>query len=88
MALGEDEMKALAADGPIITFHVSRFRSDAIIVTAEPINLVPLPELKYRDLEANVKLFIAAGTSVRRNARNAKLGQRKSDNEQVERVLL
>jgi tetratricopeptide (TPR) repeat protein len=51
------ELTAQAASGPIAVFNVSRYRSDALVVTKDAITQVPLPELTYEALTAKVEFF-------------------------------
>ncbi|KAJ4286571.1 hypothetical protein N0V88_007993 [Collariella sp. IMI 366227] len=46
-----EELKNLAIDGPIVVVNVAEQRSDAILVTAASIKLVPLPELRRNDVQ-------------------------------------
>ncbi|SMD18767.1 CHAT domain-containing protein [Kibdelosporangium aridum] len=49
-----------ALDGPIAVLNVSRYRSDAILVTTSGISSVPLPHLTPRAVAARVAEFHAA----------------------------
>lgn len=40
-------LMTIAAEGPIITFNCSEFRSDAIILTSSGIKLLPLPKMVF-----------------------------------------
>ncbi len=51
------ELTRQAAGGPIAVFNVSRYRSDALIVTAEAITLVPLPDLSFDALTDKITAF-------------------------------
>jgi hypothetical protein len=41
----------------IVSFNVTEYRSDAFLVTNADIKALPLPELRYDELETNVKLL-------------------------------
>jgi hypothetical protein len=45
LAPGLDELLPAAQEGPIITVNVSAYRSDAIILTPQGVQVVPLPDL-------------------------------------------
>ncbi|KAH0611890.1 uncharacterized protein H6S33_009942 [Morchella sextelata] len=47
-----DELMAMAIEGPIVTFLCTKFRNDAIIVTATSIKSLMLPQLIYEDAES------------------------------------
>ncbi|KAH7000663.1 CHAT domain-containing protein [Ilyonectria destructans] len=47
-----EEVKSLAARGPIVVVNVADKRSDAILVTASSIKSVHLPELRKREVQA------------------------------------
>ncbi|WP_208765429.1 hypothetical protein, partial [Streptomyces albidochromogenes] len=40
-----DDLLAEAAHGPVVTYNVSRYRSDALLLTSEGITACPLPRL-------------------------------------------
>jgi hypothetical protein len=42
---GEAELRAAAAGGPIVVVNISGYRSDAILITADGLDHLPLPEL-------------------------------------------
>jgi hypothetical protein len=50
----------LAKSGPIVVFNVSKIRSDAFIVNATDICLVPLPSLQTAELESYSNMFLDA----------------------------
>lgn len=56
----ESELKASAAQGPIVLFNVSELRSDAFLVQKDSIRSIPLPLLKYSELETYTTNFINA----------------------------
>ena len=57
----QSEMQALTVDSPLVVLNVSDIRSDAFLVRTENILLLPLPSLKYKDLESNARLLIQFG---------------------------
>jgi hypothetical protein len=40
-----DRLRRAAADGPVIVLNVSRYRSDALVVTTSDVSVVPLPDV-------------------------------------------
>jgi hypothetical protein len=50
-----DELRAYAADGPIVYLNPSRFGSVALIITKEDIQHLPLSKLDYEELTANAQ---------------------------------
>lgn len=48
------EMMALAASGPIVVFNITDFRSDAFLVQRQSIDILPLDNLHFRDLQVKV----------------------------------
>ncbi|KAG8892480.1 hypothetical protein FRB99_002692, partial [Tulasnella sp. 403] len=52
------ELQVAAKEGPVIVVNVSELRSDAIIVSSEGINVVPLPLVEVMEIEAlSTKLY-------------------------------
>ena len=51
-----DDLAVQAADGPLVMVNVSRYRSDAIIVSSHGIGSVPLPGL-HEELPAQLRRF-------------------------------
>jgi hypothetical protein len=51
------ELLAEAAAGPIVTFNISRYRSDAVLLTGGGVTSLPLPGLAQDTLEAQVISF-------------------------------
>jgi CHAT domain len=51
------ELLAEAAAGPIVTFNISRYRSDALLLTGDGVTSLPLPGLAQDTLEAQVISF-------------------------------
>jgi hypothetical protein len=72
-----NELKALAAFGPIIILNVSSLRSDAFLVDTEKIQCLPLPLLHEDDLITKVDLFLDAINSSLQNASQAKTNVKK-----------
>ncbi|KAI5836876.1 hypothetical protein DFP73DRAFT_636574 [Morchella snyderi] len=65
-----------ANGGPIITINCSSYRSDDIRITGTGIMSLPLPLLKYKDVERRMKEFnegIICGSRTSHPARNMKL---------------
>lgn len=65
----EEEFLALARDGPVITFNVTGTRSDAIIADRDGIRSIPLPGLKYREAEAQLRVFDTENGRSQRHSR-------------------
>jgi hypothetical protein len=55
-----DEVRQLAAVGPIILLNCSRFGCDAFIVTNAFIRHLPLPQLLYSDVKQKLGIFLTA----------------------------
>ncbi|KAF9630330.1 Tetratricopeptide-like helical protein [Lasiodiplodia theobromae] len=75
-----DELKELASEGPLVSFNVTKFRSDAFIVTSKSIIVLPLPALHEVDLQTNVRKIIGKSrltkcTLVQRNTSNKHLAK-------------
>jgi hypothetical protein len=51
----QTELLAVAEQGPIILFNVAIRRSDALLVTRDGFKLLPLPNLKYHELESKAR---------------------------------
>jgi hypothetical protein len=56
----EEEMRAVAEEGPIVAVNVDRLRCDAIVVTTERIFSVPLRELTEGRIALRAQEFLAA----------------------------
>ncbi|MFI8261197.1 CHAT domain-containing protein [Streptomyces sp. NPDC085665] len=52
-----EELRAEASHGPIVVFNVSRFRSDALLLTAEGLTGLPLPGLDHTTLVDRINVF-------------------------------
>lgn len=52
------QMRALASEGPLVCFCASDQRCDALIVTTQAIEALPLPELKRADVLKRVGLVV------------------------------
>jgi tetratricopeptide (TPR) repeat protein len=52
-----DELLAQAAEGPVVTFNVSPYRSDALLLTTGVITTVGLPRLDIGTLRSQVSAF-------------------------------
>lgn len=55
LAPTEDEMKAAAADGPIVVVSVSRYGCNALIIKETLIQSMQLPRLQYDDVRSRVE---------------------------------
>ncbi|KAM5359585.1 hypothetical protein ACJZ2D_014348 [Fusarium nematophilum] len=51
--MSEDELRAAAERGPIVTINTTPFRCDALIVDRSGTWALPLPHVKYEELEAH-----------------------------------
>ncbi|WP_053760566.1 CHAT domain-containing protein [Streptomyces sp. AS58] len=57
---GVDELLAETVHGPVVAFNVSRYRSDALLLTGEGVRAVGLPDLGHDALAAQVEVFYRA----------------------------
>uniref|UniRef100_UPI001F48A3CB CHAT domain-containing protein n=1 Tax=Streptomyces venezuelae TaxID=54571 RepID=UPI001F48A3CB len=55
-----DGLLAEGADGPVVLVNVSRFRCDALVITAEGLLVVPLPRLTLREVVDRTVAFLGA----------------------------
>ncbi|KAK4960803.1 hypothetical protein LTR66_012868 [Elasticomyces elasticus] len=55
------DLMELSNFGPVVTFNVTEYRSDAFLVTSSDIRALSLPELKFEVLKANVELLTGTG---------------------------
>lgn len=76
-----DELRAEASHGPIVVFNVSSHRSDALLLTAESITSLPLPELEYTTVVDRVNAF-------RQAQHTALAGADREEREQAQSVLV
>lgn len=60
------ELRKQAAEGPIVVINMTDIRADAIIVTADAIQAIPLPELSRRTAPLQVKQDLTRLTYIRR----------------------
>ncbi|RMZ84081.1 hypothetical protein DV737_g1251, partial [Chaetothyriales sp. CBS 132003] len=65
LPLSKQACMALARDGPVATFNVTRYRSDAVVVMEDDIIHVDLPDLEYQELEEKVLLLRKSGFTTR-----------------------
>lgn len=67
----ESELQSMAASGPLVMFSVTRFRSDALLITKDGLKSVSLPKLTLSEVSSYGEKFIKAITkrSVRENAK-------------------
>ncbi|KAL9110827.1 MAG: hypothetical protein Q9227_004627 [Pyrenula ochraceoflavens] len=76
MAPSVDQLLELAVSGPLVCFNLTRWRSDAFIVTSTNVEVIPLPELTEQDLKANVRKIVGedrlTNCSVTKRAANNK----------------
>jgi CHAT domain len=54
------ELQAQAAAGPLVFVNVADYRSDALILTADGLKVVPLPDLSRATAKARAESFLAA----------------------------
>ncbi|MDX3583433.1 CHAT domain-containing protein [Streptomyces europaeiscabiei] len=57
MAPGSEQFKLAASDGPVVLLNVSRYRSDALAITDNGVQVVPLPDLTVDTLNSRVAEF-------------------------------
>ncbi len=55
-----EDLAPEAAEGPIVVFNISRYRSDALLVTEAGIRSLELPGLRYRVLIPQIEAFYGA----------------------------
>jgi len=60
----EKSYMALAENGPIITFAISRHKSSAIIVTSTEIRSIDLPFLKHKELEEYIPTYLIGNKAI------------------------
>jgi len=63
-----DELRRQAYEGPIVTINVSRYRSDALILTVEGVTSLRLPALNWQQVIENAALFHDALTNIEESA--------------------
>ncbi|MEV6732580.1 CHAT domain-containing tetratricopeptide repeat protein [Streptomyces sp. NPDC051364] len=76
-----DELRAEASQGAIVVFNVSSYRSDALLLTAESITSLPLPQLEYTTVVDRVNAF-------RQAQHTAVAGADPEEREQAQSVLV
>lgn len=57
LPLAVPDMMALALDGPVVTFNISTFRSDVIIININEIQSLELPNLSFDDFQDKIGLL-------------------------------
>jgi ankyrin repeat protein/tetratricopeptide (TPR) repeat protein len=57
-SLSRSDMMSLASNGPMVSFNVTKVRSDAFLITQNDIWSIALPELSYAGLKANIRLLV------------------------------
>ncbi|GHB91566.1 hypothetical protein GCM10010306_103420 [Streptomyces umbrinus] len=68
-----------ARNGPVVLVNVSRWRCDAVIVTADGVDVVPLPDLVVGDVRRRAEAYLAVLQSVERTVRELRLARRALD---------
>jgi hypothetical protein len=58
-----DDLLSQAAHGPVVTFNISSFRSDALLLTRDGITTCPLPKLTHAAVTEQVNAFYGALTA-------------------------
>ncbi|WP_328457676.1 CHAT domain-containing protein [Streptomyces sp. NBC_00386] len=71
LAPGLDELLPAALEGSIITVNVSAYRSDAIILTPQGVQVVPLPDLTPEAVVEQVQKFLTAVETARQKHKDA-----------------
>ncbi len=61
-----DELVAEAVEGPIVVFNISRYRSDALLVTPTGVTSLPLPGLAYDTTSRRAATFLDAIDTIHR----------------------
>lgn len=55
-----DDLRAAAQQGPVVLVNVSSYRCDALVVTADGIQVIPLPRLTEADVTRHASDFLTA----------------------------
>ena len=76
------DLMELAAEGPIVSFNITIYRSDAFLVTHREVRVLQLPSLGYREGEANAVKILGRGKIT-----NGKLRTKASRNKQLRKIL-
>ncbi|KAL3479823.1 CHAT domain-containing protein [Aspergillus californicus] len=76
--LSDGEYISLAAAGPIVTFNVTQYRSDALIINSTGVTSIKLDSLRFRDMKIHVpkvagKTQLSKGGPSTRRQRNEDL---------------
>ncbi|WP_189719163.1 CHAT domain-containing protein, partial [Streptomyces chryseus] len=58
-----EDLRAQAREGAVVTLNVTRYRSDALLLTADGVTCVPLPGLDREQLTAQIATFHEALTA-------------------------
>jgi len=58
--LSDKQMRAIASSGPVVLFNATAIRCDAFIITCDEIRTIPLPLVRYDEVQQNLKLLAAA----------------------------
>ncbi|WP_407567196.1 CHAT domain-containing protein [Polymorphospora sp. A560] len=56
------DLRAETAEGPVVIVNVSRHRCDALLVGADGVTHVPLPDLRHADVTARARQLLTATT--------------------------
>lgn len=54
----DEQLRELASAGPLVCFNVTKFRSDAFVITTEAVEILPLPLLLEGDLKKHSQYLI------------------------------
>lgn len=77
------QLKAMAAEGPLVCFNVTKWRCNAFIVASEAVESIPLPSLAETDLEAHVQNIVGSD----RLTKYTNLRQKAENNKRVRAIL-
>ncbi|SDM38170.1 CHAT domain-containing protein [Nonomuraea jiangxiensis] len=78
------ELTSQAEHGPVVVFNTSEHRSDALILTRDGIDSVPLPNLGTEALVAQIEIFLEA---LRTTGEDTTLAQHNAAQERLRAVL-
>lgn len=72
---GLSELLTAAVGGPVVVLNVSRWRSDALIVTTNGVRAIPLPDLTLEDAHERMRRHLAALEAYERSVEAAEAAQ-------------
>ena len=76
------DLMELATEGPIVSFNITTYRSDAFLVTRREVRIFQLPSLSYLEVERNAVKILSKGKITA-----GKLRTKASRNKQLHKIL-